>query len=172
MKFPGKRKSKHYFPLILLTASLKENFPVLHRDLFQRFQTVGGEARTEVSVLGLPPERVMMTFQSRFGREPWLTPYTDETLKMLGEKGTQHVQVICPGFSADCLETAPAAARALKPARESLPGSAAGNHRPHGRSVAEYKNAWREGHTARTGYLSGLLRRLSGNAGRDRGAEE
>ena len=61
--------------------------------------------RELVSALGLPPERVMMTFQSRFGREPWLTPYTDETLKMLGEKGTKHVQVICPGFSADCLET-------------------------------------------------------------------
>ncbi|UMX50136.1 ferrochelatase [Klebsiella pneumoniae] len=37
--------------------------------------------RELVSALGLPPERVMMTFQSRFGREPWLTPYTDETLK-------------------------------------------------------------------------------------------
>ncbi|HBR0322712.1 TPA: ferrochelatase [Klebsiella pneumoniae] len=58
-----------------------------------------------VSALGLPPERVMMTFQSRFGREPWLTPYTDETLKMLGEKGTKHIQVLCPGFAADCLET-------------------------------------------------------------------
>lgn len=33
----------------------------------------------------------MMTFQSRFGREPWLTPYTDETLKMLAEKGTRHI---------------------------------------------------------------------------------
>ena len=43
--------------------------------------------RELVSALGLPPDRVMMTFQSRFGREPWLTPYTDETLKMLGEKG-------------------------------------------------------------------------------------
>ncbi|MBZ4782574.1 ferrochelatase, partial [Salmonella enterica subsp. enterica serovar Typhimurium] len=43
--------------------------------------------------------------QSRFGREPWLTPYTDETLKMLGEKGTGHIQVMCPGFAADCLET-------------------------------------------------------------------
>ncbi|MDI8746336.1 ferrochelatase, partial [Salmonella enterica subsp. enterica serovar Montevideo] len=41
--------------------------------------------RELVSALGLPPEKVMMTFQSRFGREPWLTPYTDETLKMLGE---------------------------------------------------------------------------------------
>ena len=61
--------------------------------------------RELVSALGLPPEQVMMTFQSRFGREPWLTPYTDETLKMLGEKGTKHIQVLCPGFSADCLET-------------------------------------------------------------------
>lgn len=61
--------------------------------------------RELVSALGLPPERVMMTFQSRFGREPWLTPYTDETLKMLGEKGTNHIQVLCPGFAADCLET-------------------------------------------------------------------
>lgn len=61
--------------------------------------------RELVSALGLPPERVMMTFQSRFGREPWLTPYTDEMLKMLGEKGTKHIQVLCPGFAADCLET-------------------------------------------------------------------
>ncbi|HBQ6665493.1 ferrochelatase [Klebsiella pneumoniae] len=61
--------------------------------------------RELVSALGLPPERVMMTFQSRFGREPWLTPYTDETLKMLGEKRTKHIQVLCPGFAADCLET-------------------------------------------------------------------
>ncbi|WP_406818266.1 ferrochelatase [Klebsiella pneumoniae] len=61
--------------------------------------------RELVSALGLPPERVMMTFQSRFGREPWLTPYTDETLKMLGEKGTKHIQVLSPGFAADCLET-------------------------------------------------------------------
>ncbi len=61
--------------------------------------------RELVSALGLPPEQVMMTFQSRFGREPWLTPYTDETLKMLGEKGTKHIQVLCPGFAADCLET-------------------------------------------------------------------
>lgn len=61
--------------------------------------------RELVSALGLPPEKVMMTFQSRFGREPWLTPYTDETLKMLAEKGTRHIEVMCPGFAADCLET-------------------------------------------------------------------
>lgn len=61
--------------------------------------------RELVNALGLPPEKVMMTFQSRFGREPWLTPYTDETMKMLGEKGVKHIQVMCPGFAADCLET-------------------------------------------------------------------
>ncbi|VFS48971.1 Ferrochelatase [Budvicia aquatica] len=46
-----------------------------------------------------------MTYQSRFGREPWLQPYTDETLKSLPKKGVKSVQVISPGFSADCLET-------------------------------------------------------------------
>ena len=61
--------------------------------------------RELVSALGISPDKVMMTYQSRFGREPWLTPYTDETLKMLGEKGVKHLQVMCPGFSADCLET-------------------------------------------------------------------
>ena len=71
-------------------------------DYPQRCRDTTGEL---VSALGLPPEKVMMTFQSRFGREPWLTPYTDETLKMLAEKGTRHIQVMCPGFAADCLET-------------------------------------------------------------------
>lgn len=61
--------------------------------------------RELLSALELPPEKVMMTYQSRFGREPWLMPYTDETLKMLAEKGVKHIQVMCPGFSADCLET-------------------------------------------------------------------
>lgn len=61
--------------------------------------------RELVSALGISHDKVMMTFQSRFGREPWLTPYTDETLKLLGEKGVKHIQVMCPGFAADCLET-------------------------------------------------------------------
>ncbi|BDH46777.1 ferrochelatase [Salmonella enterica subsp. enterica serovar Choleraesuis] len=61
--------------------------------------------RELVSASGIAPEKVMMTFQSRFGREQWLTPYTDETLKMLGEQGVKHIQVMCPGFAADCLET-------------------------------------------------------------------
>jgi len=55
--------------------------------------------------LGLPPEAWMVTFQSRFGREEWLRPYTDETLSRLAAEGVRRVDVICPGFSADCLET-------------------------------------------------------------------
>ena len=47
----------------------------------------------------------MTCFQSRFGREEWLKPYTDETLKALPGQGIKSVQVVCPGFSADCLET-------------------------------------------------------------------
>ncbi|WP_241607864.1 ferrochelatase [Rosenbergiella epipactidis] len=55
--------------------------------------------------LGLSSEQIMMTYQSRFGREPWLMPYTDETIKTLPDKGIRHIQVMSPGFSADCLET-------------------------------------------------------------------
>jgi ferrochelatase len=46
-----------------------------------------------------------MTFQSRVGVGEWVKDYTDETLKSLPSKGVKNVQVICPGFSADCLET-------------------------------------------------------------------
>ncbi len=55
--------------------------------------------------LGLAKEDYMTTFQSRFGREEWLQPYTDETLKSLPGKGVKSIDVFCPGFSSDCLET-------------------------------------------------------------------
>jgi ferrochelatase len=55
--------------------------------------------------LGLGQDDYLTTFQSRFGREEWLQPYTDETLKSLPEKGVKSVDVFCPGFSSDCLET-------------------------------------------------------------------
>ncbi|VAX77090.1 Ferrochelatase [Serratia symbiotica] len=57
------------------------------------------------ATLALFPEQVIMAYQSRFGREPWLRPYTDEILKKLPAQGVKHVQLICPGFSVDCLET-------------------------------------------------------------------
>jgi ferrochelatase len=55
--------------------------------------------------LGLREEQALVTFQSRFGRAEWLKPYTGETLEALGRKATGRVDVICPGFAADCLET-------------------------------------------------------------------
>lgn len=55
--------------------------------------------------LGMSDSELIMTYQSRFGREPWLMPYTDETIKTLPGKGIRHIQVMSPGFSADCLET-------------------------------------------------------------------
>ena len=58
-----------------------------------------------VSALGLSEEEWLMTYQSRVGREPWLQPYTDITLQELARSGVKHVQVICPGFAVDCLET-------------------------------------------------------------------
>ena len=58
-----------------------------------------------VQALGLAPDEAMLTFQSRFGREPWLQPYTDETLKALGGDGIRVIDVVCPGFAVDCLET-------------------------------------------------------------------
>ncbi len=55
--------------------------------------------------LGLDENDWLLTYQSRLGREPWLQPYTDMTLEALGEEGVKHVQVVCPGFAVDCLET-------------------------------------------------------------------
>ena len=61
--------------------------------------------RLLAEALGLAPDRWRLGFQSRVGREEWLRPYTDETLRRWGAEGVRSVQVICPGFAADCLET-------------------------------------------------------------------
>ncbi len=55
--------------------------------------------------LGLPDERWQLCFQSRFGTKEWLQPYTDETLRAWGGQKLESVDTVCPGFSADCLET-------------------------------------------------------------------
>lgn len=62
-------------------------------------------SRLVAAELGLEESQYRTTFQSRFGREEWLQPYTDHTLKVLPGEGITSVQVICPGFSSDCLET-------------------------------------------------------------------
>jgi ferrochelatase len=55
--------------------------------------------------LKLADDRLLMTFQSRFGTAEWIKPYTDATVKSLAEQGVRSIAVITPGFSADCLET-------------------------------------------------------------------
>lgn len=55
--------------------------------------------------MGWGNDDYLVTFQSRFGREPWLQPYTDEALIRLGSEGLESILVVCPGFTADCLET-------------------------------------------------------------------
>jgi ferrochelatase len=55
--------------------------------------------------LGFDENKLMMTFQSRFGRGKWLEPYTIATVKALAKKGVKNLVVVMPGFSADCLET-------------------------------------------------------------------
>jgi len=55
--------------------------------------------------LGLGDDKLIMTYQSRFGRARWLEPYTIQTVKALAKKGVKNLVVLTPGFSADCLET-------------------------------------------------------------------
>jgi ferrochelatase len=62
-------------------------------------------ARLLAEELGLSKEEYIVTFQSRFGRAKWLEPYTEPTAKALAEKGIHSLDVVCPGFTSDCLET-------------------------------------------------------------------
>lgn len=55
--------------------------------------------------LGINNDKYGYSFQSRLGKEPWLKPYTDETLKELPSKGYKNILVVCPAFVSDCLET-------------------------------------------------------------------
>lgn len=62
-------------------------------------------ARRVAELLGLGERDWSIAFQSRVGREPWLRPYTDELLETMPARGVQAVDVLCPGFAVDCLET-------------------------------------------------------------------
>lgn len=62
-------------------------------------------ARQLATALGLADDEWVNGFQSRFGKEPWLEPYTEEVLERLGGQGVRRLVAICPGFTADCLET-------------------------------------------------------------------
>ncbi len=84
-----------------------------YHGLPQRFVDLGDpyaaqcQRTTELlaAALGLQGSQWQHCYQSRFGREPWLQPYVDEWLEQQGKAGLKSVDLICPGFSADCLET-------------------------------------------------------------------
>ena len=61
--------------------------------------------RLLAEALGLSKDEYLVAFQSRFGKQEWLQPYLTSTLEKLGKAKTARIDVICPGFSADCLET-------------------------------------------------------------------
>ena len=61
--------------------------------------------RLLAEALGLAETQYRISFQSRFGRAEWLQPYTDKTLRELAQQGVKNVHALCPGFTADCLET-------------------------------------------------------------------
>jgi ferrochelatase len=79
----------------------------------QRFADAGDPYRQQCEAgagllaarLGLADGDWSLVFQSRFGREPWLQPYIDQTLTQLAAQGVKTVDVVCPGFAVDCLET-------------------------------------------------------------------
>jgi len=61
--------------------------------------------RLLAAALALKPHQYRVTFQSRFGRAEWLKPYTADVLRELGKARTGRIDVVCPGFTSDCLET-------------------------------------------------------------------
>lgn len=84
----------------------------------QCFQTT----RLLAAKLGLPEEKVITSFQSRLGNDPWIKPYTDEIIKELAKDGVKKVLVFSPAFVADCLETTVEVAQEYKEKFEELGG--------------------------------------------------
>lgn len=64
-----------------------------------------GTAHLLATILGLSSDQWAMSFQSRFGKQVWIQPYTVEVLTAMADKGLKEIDIICPGFSVDCLET-------------------------------------------------------------------
>jgi ferrochelatase len=87
-----------------------------------------------VKRLGWKRARWTQTYQSRFGRKPWLKPYTDDVLETLAKKGTKRVYVALPGFTADCLETVDEIGRESKEVFE----HAGGEHLKNGTCLNEH----------------------------------
>ncbi len=69
------------------------------------YEQCTGTAQLLAIILGLTKDQWAMSFQSRFGKQEWIKPYTSETLATRASNGLKEIDVVCPGFSVDCLET-------------------------------------------------------------------
>lgn len=96
-----------------LADATPERIVISFHGLPRRYVELGDPYRAQCEItarllaeeMGWRADQVAFVFQSRFGREPWLEPYADETIKALPSRGVSRIAVICPGFTADCLET-------------------------------------------------------------------
>jgi ferrochelatase len=85
-------------------------------------------ARLLAAALKLTPDQYVVTFQSRFGKAEWLQPYTAPTIAQLARDGVRRVDVICPGFISDCLETLEEIAMEVRHEFEQAGGQGGGLH--------------------------------------------
>ncbi len=96
-----------------LADAAPERVVVSFHGLPRRYVDLGDPYRAQCEVtarllaieMGWSDEQLSVVYQSRFGREPWLEPYADETIAALPSRGVSRIAVLCPGFTADCLET-------------------------------------------------------------------
>lgn len=99
----GRHRAEHPFERLLISF---HGIPQRYADAGDPYAMECRETALALSrALELGDDEWAISFQSRFGREPWLQPYTDQTLKQWAGEGVKRVAVLCPGFSADCLET-------------------------------------------------------------------
>jgi ferrochelatase len=132
-----------------------EKLLLSYHGLPQRFVTAGDPyaqqcaagAQALAQRLRLQPDAWRLSYQSRFGREPWLAPNTDETLAGWAQQGVRAVDVLCPGFAADCLETL-----------EEVAMRSAAHFRAHGGQALRYIPAL-NGTSAHVAALAALVRR-------------
>jgi ferrochelatase len=88
--------------LLLSFHGIPERYVRLGDPYLEQCRTTAQRLRTR---LGLDEAQLLVSFQSRVGRERWLEPYTDATVRRLAAEGVKQLDVACPGFAVDCLET-------------------------------------------------------------------
>jgi ferrochelatase len=98
----GGRPARADYRLVMSFHGLPRRSLTLGDPYFCECQKTG---RLLAAALGLNEQQYVVTFQSRFGKAEWLQPYTQATLEKLPRDGIKRVDVICPGFASDCLET-------------------------------------------------------------------